>query len=229
VTAPPPGRPRIRLVRFVRARLRLFVSGIAGVAALAALAALTEWRGAIRQLAAWDIAIALYLLFTFHMMGRSDVARIRRYAKEQDEGQLAILVLTVGAALASVGAIFVALGTAGTQAREPILALAMATIVLSWAFIHTIFALHYAHEFYDEDAPSDGGMAFPGGERAPDYWDFVYFSFVIGMTAQVADVGITSRQIRRTVTAHSVVAFLFNAALLALAVNLAGSALQARP
>ena len=100
----------------------------------------------------------------------------------------------------------------------------MVTIVLSWAFIHTIFALHYAHEFYDEDAPRGGGMAFPGGEEEPDYWDFVYFSFVIGMTAQVSDVGITSKQIRRTVTAHGIVSFLFNAALLALTVNLAAGA-----
>jgi uncharacterized membrane protein len=195
---------------------------------MAALAVVTEWRGPIRALVAWDIATALYLALTFHMMGSSDVLRICRHTAEQDEGRVAILVLTVGAALASVGGIFVTLGTSGS--REPMmLAVAMGTIVLSWAFIHTIFALHYAHEFYDEDAPADGGMAFPGDETAPDYWDFVYFSFVIGMTAQVADVGITSRQIRRTVTAHSVVAFLFNAALLALAVNLAASAIQERP
>jgi uncharacterized membrane protein len=72
-------------------------------------------------------------------------------------------------------------------------------------------------------------MAFPGGEAEPDYWDFVYFSFVIGMTAQVADVGVASKRIRRTVTAHSVVAFLFNTALLALTINLAASAMQEGP
>jgi uncharacterized membrane protein len=70
-----------------------------------------------------------------------------------------------------------------------------------------------------------GGLAFPGGEAEPDYWDFVYFAFVIGMTSQVADVGITSRQIRRIVAAHGVVAFFFNATLLALTVNFAASAL----
>jgi uncharacterized membrane protein len=84
--------------------------------------------------------------------------------------------------------------------------LAALTIVLSWAFIHTIFALHYAHEFYDESAG-------------------VYFSFVIGMTSQVSDVGVTSKGIRRTVAAHGVVSFVFNAALLALTVNLAASAI----
>ena len=68
-------------------------------------------------------------------------------------------------------------------------------------------------------------MAFPGGDAEPDYWDFVYFSFVIGMTSQVSDVGVTSKAIRRTVTAHGIVAFVFNAALLALSVNLAASAI----
>jgi uncharacterized membrane protein len=101
-------------------------------------------------------------------------------------------------------------------------ALAAFTILLSWAFIHTIFALHYAHEFYDET--DGGGLAFPG-DREPDYWDFVYFSFVIGMTSQVSDVAITSKLIRRTAAAHGIVSFVFNAALLALTVNLAASAL----
>jgi uncharacterized membrane protein len=227
---PPRGRPRILLVRIVRARLRLFIAGAVGIVAIAALAAVTDWRGATRLLAGWDLATALYLALTFQMMAGSDVQRIRRYAAEQDEGQIAILVLTVGSALASVGAIFVAMGSSGSRAREPIhIALPMGTILLSWVFIHTIFALHYAHEFYDENAPRSGGMAFPGGEAEPDYWDFVYFSFVIGMTAQVADVGVASKRIRRTVTAHSVVAFLFNTALLALTINLAASAMQEGP
>ena len=224
---PPPARRRpILPVRIVRARPRLFGAGAVGVVAIAALAILTDCQGATRLLSGWDIATGLYLALTFQMMGCSDVQRIRRHAAEQDEGQFAILVLTVAASLASVAAIFAELGTSAGQQRERAhLALALVTIVLSWAFIHTIFALHYAHEFYDEDAPSGGGMAFPGGDAAPDYWDFVYFSFVIGMTAQVADVGITSKQIRRTVTAHGIVSFLFNAALLALTVNLAATAI----
>jgi uncharacterized membrane protein len=91
------------------------------------------------------------------------------------------------------------------------------------AFIHTISALHYADEFYDEGG--DGGMAFPGRGEAPDYWEFVYFSFVIRMTSQVSDVAVTSKQIRRTVTVHGVLSFVFNAALLALTVNIAASAI----
>jgi uncharacterized membrane protein len=224
-TDPETPRPG-RLLRIVRARPRLFISSAIGVVVTVALAVVPQWAFAHRLLVGWDIGTGLYLVLAFHMMAGSDVHVIRRRAAEQDEGQAAILVLTVAAALASLAAIFVELGTSGAAGggRQPTrLILAAGTIVLSWAFIHTMFALHYAHEFYDEDA--GGGMAFPGGDEEPDYWDFVYFSFVIGMTSQVSDVGVTSKVIRRTVAAHGVVAFVFNAALLALTVNIAASAI----
>jgi uncharacterized membrane protein len=187
---------------------------------------LTNWNVATRLIAGWDIGVALYLALVFHMMGRSDIAQIRRRAAAEDEGRLAILVLTVAAALASLAAIFAQLGSsaAAEGGRGPgNTVVAVLTILLSWALIHTMFALHYAHEFYDETA--SGGLVFPGHDRTPDYWDFVYFSFVIGMTSQVSDVGVTSKEIRRTVAAHGVVSFVFNAALLALTVNLAASAI----
>jgi uncharacterized membrane protein len=214
------------LLRVVRARPRLFLSGAAGAVLSLALAGLTDWRPVTRLLAGWDIGVTLYLTLAFHMMAGFDVHRIRRRAAQQDEGQRTMLVLTIAAALASLAAIFAELSTSAGNGggRQPMqLALATVTIVLSWAFIHTIFALHYAHEFYDVSA--GGGMAFPGGDGAPDYWDFVYFSFVIGMTSQVSDVGVTSKRIRRTVTAHGIVSFVFNAALLALTVNIAASAI----
>jgi uncharacterized membrane protein len=188
-----------------------------------ALTALTNWRFATRLLAGWDIYVGLYLVLVAHLMSACDVHQIRARAAHEDEGQFTILVLTVTAALASLGAILAELGTSGGSARPPShIVLAAATILLSWAFIHVIFALHYAHEFYDD---AGGGMAFPGPDSAPDYWDFVYFSFVIGMTSQVSDVALTSKRIRRTVAAHGVVSFVFNAALLALTVNIAASAI----
>jgi uncharacterized membrane protein len=213
-------------LRLVRTRPRLFSAGATAVVVTAILSLVTDWRLPTRLLVGWDVATALYLSLVFHMMVSSDVHRIRARAAGQDEGQAAILVLTVVAALASLGAIVVELGAAGGVriGREPVrLVLAALTILLSWTFIHAIFALHYAHEFYD--ARTGGGMAFPGGDAEPDYWDFVYFSFVIGMTSQVSDVGVTSKTIRRTVAAHGIVAFVFNAALLALTVNLAASAI----
>jgi uncharacterized membrane protein len=218
-------RPTPMVARIVRDRPRLFSSILLALLVTTVLSAVTSWRPATRQLVGWDLGVSLYLLLAFHMMGSSEVDHIRRRAAAQDEGQVAILVLTVAAALASLAAIFAELATPpGGGGRPPAqLILATVTIVLSWAFIHTMFALHYAHEFYDE--ATGQGLAFPGDEQEPDYWDFVYFSFVIGMTAQVADVGITSRQIRRTVTAHGIVSFMFNAALFALTVNIAASAI----
>ena len=216
------------LVRIVRTRPRLFTSLAIGVLVSAALALLTDWRLATRLLVAWDIFVALYLALAAHLMSRSDVDRIRDRAAMEDEGQLAILVLTVVAALASLGAIFAELGTSAGAGggRQPIhLVLATVTIVLSWAFIHSMFALHYAHEFYGNGRDGIvGGISFPD-DNEPDYWDFCYFSFTLGMCAQVSDATISSKSIRRTALSHSVISFVFNAALLALTVNIAASAI----
>jgi len=216
-----PAGPRRRLpkvLRIVRARPRLFLAALFGAALSLLLPA--DWRLATRVLTAWDAAVAFYLIGAFVQVARSDVARIRRYAGILDEGRLAILVVVVGAAIASLGGILAQLG--GGRAASH-LALATVTILLSWSLVHVIFALHYAHEFYAAK-PRGGGLTFPGGEE-PDYWDFLYFSLVIGMTSQVSDVAVTGRTIRRTVAAHGVVSFLFNAALIALTVNIAASAL----
>jgi uncharacterized membrane protein len=211
--------------RILRSRPRLFSSAGLGIVVTAVLAVSTAWRPASRVLVGWDVAVAVYLVLVFEMMAGSRVRDIRRRAAKEDEGQLTILVLTVAAGLASLAAIQAELA-AGPGGRRPgQLALASLTILFSWALIHTMFALHYAHEFYGDDADPGGGMAFPGGDEEPDYWDFVYFSFVIGMTSQVSDVAVTSKQVRRTVTAHAVVSFAFNVALLALTVNIAASAL----
>ena len=170
------------------------------------------------------MGVGVYLVLVAHVMSRCGIIEIRERAAREDEGQMTLLVLTVAAAMASLAAIIAELGSSVAAARRPPnVALAVLTILLSWAFIHSMFALHYAHEFYDEAA--GGGMAFPGGDTEPDYWDFAYFSFVIGMTSQVSDVGVTSKRIRRTVAAHGVVAFVFNVALLALTVNIAAGVL----
>ena len=211
-----------RALRIVRARPRLFWSAAVGVALAGALT-LTGWQPVTRVLVGWDVGVVLYLALVAHMMWRSDVAGIRGRATVEDEGRLAILVLTALAGLATLGAIFAVLASPAGGGRSALRVVhAALTILLSWAFIHTIFALHYAHEFYDVTA---GGLEFPAGAGDPDYWDFVYFSFVIGMTSQVSDVAVTSREVRRIVTAHGVLSFVFNAALLALTVNLAAGAL----
>jgi uncharacterized membrane protein len=205
-------------LRIVYGRPRTFICLAVGLASLAALPA--DWRLATRLLVAWDIFTALYVASAFIAVFRGGIEQIRRHALIQDDGRFVILILTAVAALASLAAIVLELGAAPKAA--PQLALAMTTITLSWVMIHATFALHYAHEYYRGPAP--GGLAFPGDDK-PDYWDFVYFSFVIGMTAQVSDVGVTDKMIRRTATAHGVVSFVFNTALLALMVNIAAGAL----
>ena len=208
-----------RPLRIVMVRPRFFMSIVIGLVALAVLP--VTLRLATRLLIAWDISVALYLTLAFSTVVTTGITRIRRNAVLQDDGRFAILILTAVAAFATIGAIISELDP-GHRGRAE-LALATITIVLSWAAIHTTFALHYAHEYYRGAPP--GGLAFPGNTDAPDYWDFVYFSFVIGMTAQVSDVGITDKIIRRTATAHGVASFVFNTALLALMVNIAASAI----
>ena len=208
-------------VRVVYARPRTFISLAVGLAAFFLLPG--SLRLVTRLLTGWDIFIALYLLLVCIMMQRCGLVHIRRNAAVQDDGRFLILLLTALGAFASIAAILFELG--GTHRSGLALALATATIALSWAAVHTTFALHYAHDYYRGAKP--GGLQFPNGDQHehPDYWDFVYFSFVIGMTAQVSDVGITDKSIRRTVTVHGIVSFVFNTALLALMVNIAASAL----
>lgn len=207
-----------RPVRFLRVRIRFLGSIAIGLLTLLLLPQAWHWTS--RALIAWDFSVAIYLAAAYAMIWRSDASHIRRHAVAADDGRFAILFLTAGAALASLVAIVVEIGATGHGPRQ--ILFAIATITLSWAMVHTTFALHYAHDYYRPRAP--GGLKFPDEDK-PDYWDFVYFSFVIGMTAQVSDVAITARGIRRTATAHGIISFVFNTALLALMVNIAASAL----
>jgi uncharacterized membrane protein len=175
-----------------------------------------------RVLIGWNVGIALYLILTFSMMWRVKVEHIRKRAAEQDEGAVAILMLSVVATLASLVAIVFELGAlkqAQAQAGGHVL-LAMTTILASWTFVHTIFSFHYAHEYYGERGDGKiGGLRFPD-DPEPDYRDFLYFSLVIGMTSQVSDVAVTSKAIRRVVAIHGVMSFFFNLTVLALTVNM---------
>jgi uncharacterized membrane protein len=209
-------------VRVVYGRPRTFVAIALGVVAFFLLPA--SARLVTRLLISWDAFTALYLVLVYLMMWRSDQAHIRRHAVLQDDGRFLILLLTAAGAFASIAAIVFELG--GTHHAVPQLAVATATIALSWAAVHTAFALHYAHDYYRGSKP--GGLQFPSGDKTDhaDYWDFVYFSFVIGMTAQVSDVGITDKMIRRTATVHGIISFVYNTALVALMVNIAASAIS---
>jgi len=209
-------------VRLARLHARLLVSIAVGLAVTLGLA-MTDWTMATKLLLGWDIGVLLYLVLVYQLMVTCGIDEIRRRAAEDDEGALALLILTGISALAIMGAIVAELGIAkiSGQPRSGIgVAIAMTTIVVSWAFVHTIFALHYAHEYYGERGDQAvGGLTFPG-RQSPDYWDFLYFSLVVAMTSQVSDVVITSKVIRRIVTVHGALAFFFNVAVFALTVNI---------
>jgi uncharacterized membrane protein len=137
--------------RIVWSRPRLFSSVALGIVCAVILGVATTWRPATRVLVGWDVAVTLYLVLVIEMMARSEVRDIRQRASQEDAGQFAILVLTVAAGLASLGAILVQLAYPGGDRKPAQLGLVVATILLSWTFIHMMFALHYAHEFYGED------------------------------------------------------------------------------
>jgi uncharacterized membrane protein len=211
------------------ARPRLLISILVGIAVGVLLPYyFSELRGVTRLLVGWDVGVALYLVLAFWMIAHSPPGHIQRQSYLEDEGGLAILIGTIVAAMASVAAVITWLEAATrVQTFAPAsLVFLFVTVLLSWSFIHTMFALHYAHEFYSvHGKKSGGGLIFPH-DPEPTYWDFVYFAFAIGTSSEVSDVQVTSRKIRRTIWGHGIVSFFFNVTLIALTVGLVGDAIQ---
>ena len=208
-------------MRIVRGHLKLFVAALAILVLFPFLS--DDWRLSTRLLVAWDFGTAIYLVMAVMVIRNFDLQRVQVHADETDEGAVALLIVTVATALASIAAIVMELGSAHAlrtpDAEQNAFILAAITVTLSWTLIHTIFAFHYAHVFYRGEGIHGRGLDFPGAAD-PDYWDFVYFAFVIGMTFQVSDVQVTEKGLRRLVVAHGVVSFMFNVAILALTVNI---------
>jgi uncharacterized membrane protein len=216
--------------RLARLHARLFIA--IGVGALVTLALLAiELHPATRLLLGWDLGVLFYLTQIYSLARRGDIARLKKRAAEEDEGAIVLLLFTCVAALASMVALVIELGGLREAKGWPVafqVALTMGTIILSWCFVHTEFALHYAHEYYGEGRDRTiGGLKFPGG-RQPDYWDFLYFSLVIAMTSQVSDVAITSRSIRAVASMHGVLSFFFNLGILALTINMLSNLIGAQ-
>ncbi len=217
---------RNRFIRQIQVRPRLFIAAVPTIAIMAFLPAAWVESLTTRMLIGWNVGVLLYLVLVGVMMARSSHEKIRWRANLEDEGQVTILMLVIVAAVASLVAITAELSLAKEmdQAAKLLhIGLAGATIVSSWAFTHIMFALHYAHDYYlDPGKGPSGGLEFPGTE-SPDYGDFVYFSFVIGTSAQTADVSFTNSAMRRIGLIQCVLAFLFNTTLLALTINIAAS------
>jgi uncharacterized membrane protein len=210
--------------RHLQQHPRLAIAAVLGVAAYLVLP--SSIAETTRLLAAFDLAATAFLAAIWIMMARANTAVMRRRAQVEDEGRYVVLALSAAVAIAILLSIAFELhgihelppGAAGIR-----VVLAVVTILLAWFFMNTMFAVHYAHSFYgDADDPAAAevrGLAFPGSSD-PDYWDFLYFSVVIGMTFQVSDVQIESRHLRRVALAHGVIAFFFNVVVLALTINI---------
>ncbi len=200
-------------------------------AALAVLVFLVFPRrdsAALAALAGWDSGVAVLIVWLLFVMGDSAQETMRRRAAHQDLGRSVILGVVVAGALVSLLALaFIQKTMKAAQPGDlPVdLVTIIFTIMLSWFLVHMMFSLHYAHRYYgpaeDEDDEDGlvGGLDFPD-EKQPDYWDFMYFSFVVGMTCQVSDVQITGRGLRRLALAHGIVSFFFNTIILALTINI---------
>jgi uncharacterized membrane protein len=178
-----------------------------------------------RILCAWDVVTISFLGLTWRLMFQATPAMMQRLALKEDEGRLTIsisIALIACISLVAVGSIphEKGLPTAITMVN---LGIAIATIVGSWLLVHTIFTQHYAHIYYQGDKTLDerksSGLDFPG-EMEPDYWDFLYFSFVIGMTGQVSDVNVTSRAMRQLSLLQGILSFFFNTTILAISINM---------
>lgn len=178
--------------------------------------------GSMRALLAAVTVFVVYIGLTLWMAGRVTPDDLRRHAEQSDEGLVAIIAITMAVVGVSLGSLLLLLNDpAGVSWAEAVLALV--SVPLGWAMVHVLAAFHYAAEFYGRAKGSDqdaGGLSFPGCTE-PGAWDFLYFSLVIGMTAQVSDVVVETTGLRRAVLLHSVGAFFYNTVLLAVAVNAA--------
>ena len=207
-------------IRHVRHHARFYAAVLVGVASWSIASPLEL---PTRSVVAGDAFFATYLVFAFAVIWRATPEWLQRRADYEDEGIAVIALVTVGAVAVSLFSIF----TLITRADHPgeHIALAIVSVVLGWMTLHTVFAFHYAQCFY-VDVTTDGvkhdarGLDFPKTE-IPTAWDFLYFSMVIGMTAQVSDVSATTTAMRKLITGHAIASFFFNTGILALAVNAA--------
>lgn len=201
---------------------------LAVLASIAVFALLTSGQfNAANFLACWNVGAGVYLVLSWYRMLTADVRRMRKRAEDLDFSDSLVLVLSILAALASLAGIIIELAgvkdaPAGVEATKA--GVAFLTIMISWLFLHTLFTTHYAHRYYA--AASKGPIIlFPDKVEEPVYWDFLYFSFVIGVAAQTADIGVATMPMRRLALLHSVLSFLFNTMILALAINVGASLL----
>jgi len=215
------------VIRYLRHRPQLLLTVAAGLIVLCACLFLTPLNGVTVALIAWNSFTALYIALSLHAMMTADHNTLKSHAHLYDDGEGVILLLSILAATLSFVAIVGELATTQTVSN-PVkawhIALSGLTLITSWTYIHIAFAFHYAHGYYAELPRHKGQpvLIFPGTDT-PRYTDFLYFAFVIGTSGQTADVDFATTDMRRIGLIHCVSAYLFNATVLALTINIAAS------
>jgi uncharacterized membrane protein len=176
----------------------------------------------------WDAFAISFITFCMIVLLTRTVSQIREYARKEDGSRVFVFFMIVLFSLVSMVMVLQLIISKDKPDSEQgiILPVAIAGMLFSWIMVHITFAFHYAHRYYDDDETDAqkhaAGLEFPN-EKKPDYIDFLYFSFVIGMTFQVSDVQVSSRSIRRIVLAHGLVSFILNTFVVALTINIIGS------
>ena len=188
----------------------------------------SAWSASVRAAIAGDIGALVYLALGLRLMMSCGSEVMRKRAARQDDSGVVILVLVLLAIALSFWTTLSVLSEAkqaSGNAKVLLTALAAATIPLSWLVTQVVFTFHYAHEYYRPDDRAEklaAGLKFPD-DGTPDYWDFFYFATSIGAASQTSDVSVRTKALRRMVTLHAVISFCFNAAVLALAINIGAS------
>ena len=198
-------------------RFVLFMVVFAG-----ATAALWQVAGRGRAvMGGFDIAAAIFLVAIVTLFRHGTPERMRHAARANDANRALLLALTGAVSFVILLAVHDELkGQNDTLA----VLLVVATLALAWLFTNMVYALHYAHLFYSagQDGKDEGGIDFPG-TGTPDYWDFLYFSYTLGMTFQTSDVSVSDTRIRRVVTGQCLAAFVFNLGVIAFSINVLGN------
>jgi uncharacterized membrane protein len=201
--------------RHATARGRVIVSGAVGVIVAGAVASIVPWQ--VSSLLFWDTAAVIFCAWVWLAVHGADAATTQRLATREDDSRAAADLVLVAASVASLlGVGLVLLKAAGESGATRVLttSTAVATVALSWLAVHTVFTLRYAHLYY-----LDGGGINFHGDQAPDYGDFAYVAFTLGMTYQVSDSDLTSKRIRSTALRHALVSYVLGIAVIAITIN----------
>jgi uncharacterized membrane protein len=207
----------------VPAGIRVLATFAAGIVAFAITIAFLPWQDA--GLVGWTVTAMTFLVSVWARIARKDGAATRRLARAEDPSRVTadlLLILASGVSLIGVALSLLKAGEQAGVAKAVTTGLAALALVLSWTTVNTVFTLRYADLYYGDGGGGEGGIDFHD-EPEPDYGDFAYLAFTIGMTYQVSDTTLTMRDIRRTALRHALLSFVFVTSVVAMAINVVAS------